>query len=181
MKPAKSHTTLILGIARRAGMDVFHTPDGEAHASLTVNGHRETHALSSSSIKGALVHLYYEKYHTIPNDRALEEAITALKAEALYKGPQRAVHLRVGRVGDRILLDLGRRDWKRVRIGSDGWEIVESTKGRFCRPRGMLELALPKRGGSVDHRGWLFFLLVLNSDRIVFRSMIIAFSNVGFC
>ncbi len=85
----------------------------------------------------------------VPAATAVREAIGTLDGIAVLRGEERRLAIRVG--GDRkgIWLDLGRADWKAVRISTEGWKVVSGADIAFVRPSTMLQLPEPKRGGSI--------------------------------
>jgi len=82
-KPKRSQATILLELAGDA--ELFHTPDGDAYADITVNGHRETWPVRSRGFKRWLTHLYYQKTGGAPNADALSTAMGALEAKAHFE------------------------------------------------------------------------------------------------
>lgn len=56
-KRRSSQTDLLVGYAR--GAELFHTPDGEPHATVTVGSHRETYPLRSRHFTRWLTRGFY--------------------------------------------------------------------------------------------------------------------------
>jgi hypothetical protein len=52
--------------------------------------------------------------------------------------------------GGNIWLDLADADWRALRTGPDGWEVVSDCPVRFVRRQGMLALPEPVRGGRIE-------------------------------
>ena len=73
-----------------------------------------------------------------------------IEARALFDGPEHPVHVRVAGDDQRIYFDLADNDWGVVEITAHGWRIVTDTTVRFRRPKGMMALSMPERGGSID-------------------------------
>jgi hypothetical protein len=69
---------------------------------------------------------------------------------ARFDAGEHGVHLRVGRLDDKLYIDLADDQWRAVEIGLNGWRIVADPPLRFRRSAGMRPLPLPKRGGSID-------------------------------
>jgi putative DNA primase/helicase len=81
----------------------------------------------------------------------LAERIEALKAQALYDGPEHQVFLRVGQDADGTLyIDLCDRQWRAIRVGRFGWELINTPPIFFRRSKGMLPLPIPEPGGKID-------------------------------
>src|SRR5262249_46075562 len=69
---------------------------------------------------------------------------------AVNEGAERAVHVRVAELDGRIYLDLGDAAWRAVEIDEKGWRVVKGPPVRFRRPKGLLALPEPVRGGALD-------------------------------
>ena len=50
----------------------------------------------------------------------------------------------------KIYIDLCDDAWRAIEIDTNGWRIVDEFPVRFVRSKGMLPLAIPVRGGSID-------------------------------
>jgi hypothetical protein len=68
----------------------------------------------------------------------------------LFDGSECPVYVRVAGYGNSIYLDLGDPDWQAVRVSANGWGVVADPPVRFRRPKGLLRLPVPIRGGSID-------------------------------
>jgi hypothetical protein len=134
------------------GAEVFHTPAGDAYATIPVGDHRETHPIKSKGFRRWLVRAFFERYDRPPGAQALQDALGLLEARAQFDGPERDVHVRVAEHGGNIYVDLANEQWEAVEISTRGWRVVssEATPVRFRRPRGMLPLATPARGGRLE-------------------------------
>ncbi|MFI5459654.1 MAG: hypothetical protein ACHRXM_29875 [Isosphaerales bacterium] len=79
-----------------------------------------------------------------------------LEATARFEGGTPAIFIRVGHDanGDGgasdCYLDLGDTSGHAVKIGPDGWSVVEHPRVHFRRPAGQLPLPAPSREGSID-------------------------------
>ena len=69
---------------------------------------------------------------------------------ARYDGDAHDIHVRVAGGQDCIYLDLGDEAWHAVEVTSTGWRLISDPLVRFRRPRGMLPLAMPVAGGSIE-------------------------------
>ena|SRR5215207_2343713 len=136
-----------------ADAELFHTPSGDAYATILVEDHRETHPMKAKGFRRWLVRGYYERYDRPPGAQALQDALWLLEARAQFDGPEREVYVRVAEHEDAIYVDLANERWEAVKITTDGWRVVSDPPVRFRRPRGMLALPTPKKGkrkGLVD-------------------------------
>jgi phage/plasmid primase-like uncharacterized protein len=174
----KPQAQILLEIAE-ANVELFHAPDDTAYVDINVNGHRETCPIKSKAFRLWLTRRYYEARRGAPNAEALQSALAVLEAKARFAGDERDVHVRLGRVGDRLYLDLGNPSWRAVEIDSDGWRIVAEPPIRFRRPKGMLALPEPKRGG--DLKELRRFLNIRRDDDfiLVVAWIVAAFRDIG--
>lgn len=145
-KPTQSE--LLVRCAARA--DLFHTPAGDAYATVPVNDHRETHPVKAKGFRRWLVRAYFERYDRPPGNQALQDALGLLEARAEFDGTEREVYVRSAQHGGSVYLDLADEDWRVVEITAAGWRVMggEAAPVRFRRPRGMLALPMPSAGGG---------------------------------
>ena len=87
--------------------------------------------------------------HGAPSSASLLSALSATEARALFDGPERRVHLRVGGLDGRLYLDLCDATWRVIEIDSSGWRVTDNPPIRFRRSSGMRPLPLPVAGGSI--------------------------------
>ena len=80
--------------------------------------------------------------------QAIADASNALEAFAL-RGDEHRVHVRIATTSDAIYLDLGDPTWRALKITGAGWDLVSDIPVRFRRPKGLLPLPTPRRGGVI--------------------------------
>lgn len=129
--------------------ELFHTPEGDAYATVRCGGHAETWALKVRGFRDWLMRRYYESEGSAPSAQAVQDALDVLRGRARFDGAALEVHTRVAEHDGAIYLDLCDERWRAVRISRDGWQIVDAPPVKFWRARGMLELPEPARGGSI--------------------------------
>ena len=67
---------------------LFHTEDGTCYADITINGHRETHAIRRKSFDQWLRFRYYlDTGGLAPNNESMNTAINSLEARARFDSP----------------------------------------------------------------------------------------------
>lgn len=143
---------LLLELAQ--GVELFHTPDGEAWAVVPVGNHRETWPIRAKAKGGGslgkwLRRRFFDRYERPPSAQALTDALATLEAMA-DAGPVQDVFCRVAAHDEAVYVDLGDESWRAVQVTADGWRIVQNPPVRFKRPRGLLPLPEPERGGSLE-------------------------------
>lgn len=130
------------------GAELFHTPAGDAYARIPVGGHCETHPIKSKGFRRWTVGRFFEEHGKPPNAQALQDALGVLEARAHFNGAEQEVHVRLAEHNGTIYVDLADDEWRAVEITCDGWRIVSDPPVRFRRPRGMLRLPTPTKGGT---------------------------------
>jgi len=151
-KPSQADTLIALALLR---VELFHDGD-TAYAILTIKSHHEVWPLQSK-FRDWLFKVYFEQEKKAPNAEAVRAAINTLAAFARFGSNDRPaaehkVSIRLAESGRKIYLDLADREWRAVEIDADGWRLIDDPAGHgvyFRRPRGMLPLPAPERGGSI--------------------------------
>jgi hypothetical protein len=126
------------------------TPEQTAYAVLPIEGHRECWALRSGSFRSWCLRLFYQTERQGLAAQAVQDALGVLEGQARFDGPERAVFVRVAEQDGSTYLDLGEASWRAVEISAAGWRVVDDPPVLFRRPRALLALPLPVRGGSLD-------------------------------
>ena len=174
----ESKADRLIRLALGTGLDLFHDPDQQGWASVSVDGHCENHPVRSRAFQLFLLRLYYRDTGASPGAQAIRAATDLFEARALFDGEEHPIHLRVAECEGRLYLDLCDRAWRAVEIDAEGWRVIERPPARFRRTRGSQPLPEPQRGGSlddlrpffnVDHHGW-----------ILIRAFLVAALRPGF-
>lgn len=129
-------------------LDLWHTPDKEAFASIRRGNRLETMALDSSDFRNYLAFSHYQAEGKMLSQTALEDRRRTLLGEALFLGPERRVYTRIASEAGRIHLDLGNAAWQAVTVTRHGWEITNLAPVRFQRSRAMEALPTPEGDGA---------------------------------
>jgi RepB DNA-primase from phage plasmid len=151
-EPRESQADRLVKLAEDAML--WHTQDGEAFADLTVNHHRETHAVRSKAFRQWLAFAFYQDEGKAAGSQALQDALNTLEGKARFEGDEHEAFVRIAHANiggeDRTYFDLGREDWKAVEITRDGWQLVQHPPVRFRRPRSLRPLPEPVPDGSIN-------------------------------
>ncbi len=145
MKPSRATEIVDLALGAR----FFHTPDREAFVEFDVDGHREIWPVRSREAKLWLAALYWANTNEAPGRNALQDALSTLEARCLFAGSREPVAVRLAEADGAIYLDLGNESWEAVEVRPSSWRVVRQPPVRFRRPRGLLPLPHPTRGGCV--------------------------------
>lgn len=131
-------------------VELFHTPDGEPYTTYHANGCRHTDSIRAGTFIDWLLQIYYNDQGRPPSSQALHDAIATLAARARYGGPEVEVHIRIAGGAGIIHIDLCNEHHKVVEIDAEGWRILTASPMKFRRAKGMKELPLPVRGGTLN-------------------------------
>ncbi len=133
-----------------AALDPFHNGEGIPFVDMWVDGHRETHKVSSETFRQRLFLRSGERDGVAPAASKLKAQIEQARATALHpNSPERKVCIRVACVDGHIYIDLADADWNVVDVGPDGWKVIKDPPVRFIRTPGMVPLPTPQAGGSI--------------------------------
>lgn len=163
-KKRKSQADELVEIALELA-ELWHTPDGEAWATIQVEGHREHHQINTRGFHEWLGRELFKRRRKTPSAQAVQDALLVIAGEAKFSGGRYEVHTRVAATGDAIYLDMSDPYWRAIEITAGGWRIIETPPVRFRRAPGALPLPEPERGGEI---GLLWrYVNVAEEDRVL--------------
>jgi hypothetical protein len=108
-----------------------------------------TYAIYSADFKERLTYGMYKACNSVPQDKALTEAVRALGAKAKIEGQERPVYLRVAGHDGKVYLNLADDEGRVVEIDTEGWRVVTDPPVRFVRTKTMRALPVPADGGNL--------------------------------
>lgn len=158
----ESQATRLVDLGSRTPL--FHDPESNAYATVSMGDHDETWRLRSGGFKSWLAKQYYEREGAIPRSGALQDALTTLEGIARFDGPELAVHLRHAHVDGVLYIDMGDPSWRVIEVSAAGWRVLDEAPVKFRRPRGMQALPEPVRGGSQGIEALRRFLNITDDD-----------------
>jgi hypothetical protein len=150
-KTKPTQAEVLLGLAGEH--DYFHAAgDGRAYAVVRFDDGegRQILPVRSNAFRQVLARDYYRETGKAPSSGIMQDVLGVLESRARFDGEARAVGVRVLGACGRVYLDLGDERWRAVEIGPDGWRVLADPPVHFRRPRGMLALPEPARGGSLS-------------------------------
>jgi hypothetical protein len=148
-KPPSAASRMV-ELALAAGAELTRTPDGKAFMTVTREGRRETWPIRSRDARSFLRLAYYAAVGRSAGGQAVEDACGTLEGMALCQGAERPVHVRLAGDSERVYLDLADVERRLVEVDRRGWRVVTDPPVLFRRPRGLLALPLPERGGGLS-------------------------------
>lgn len=137
-------------------LELWHSPNHEAYATIAVRGHHENWSIGSAGFRLCLTWLAMQERRPIPSKAELDRVCDALSAKALFAGPTYEPFTRIGEKDGRIYVDVGDENWICIEIqpadpdGEPNWRILTASPVKFLRRRSMLPLAKPTHGGDID-------------------------------
>jgi hypothetical protein len=147
-KSGPTQSQLLIELAANA--ELFHTPEGQAFASIPVAGHREIWLIKSRGFRQWLTHELFKKIGKPPSAQALQDTVALLEAKARFASFAAPVFTRIASFADCIYVDLSNENWEVVAVSPQGWTVVQNPPVRFRRAKGMLPLPTPILGGSTS-------------------------------
>lgn len=152
----------------REKYEMFMSEDGRPYAVKKDGANIALPLRGKAGLRSQLALLYTDSHGgAAPSQSALADAMTVLEGAAQAADP-RVPHLRIGRHGDRIIVDLGTADGRCVTIGPDGWERAPRSPVLFRRSGAMKPLPEPIRDGD----GLAKLHGLLNTDEEHFRLLV---------
>ena len=148
-KPKRGPSIAEQCIAVAAADELFHTPDGEAYASVCRDDHRETWRVKGRSYKLLLRSRLHAK-DIVANSTAVDDAVATLESHAMFDGPEQSVYVRTARLDGKLYIDLCNKAWEVVEVSEDGWHVTSQCPVHFIRKEGMAPLPTPIMGGAVE-------------------------------
>ncbi|MFI5459283.1 MAG: hypothetical protein ACHRXM_27990 [Isosphaerales bacterium] len=136
--------------------------DGRVHARVSIGGRPEIFALRSPEFRDWLIDGYSRTCGETPSDWSIRRVLARLEANARFQSDTSSVFIRVGHDGDAnanangngngsvFYLDLADPSGQAVKIGPDGWSVVNNPHVNFRRPDGHLPLPTPSREGAIE-------------------------------
>jgi len=145
-KRTQSQTLILLAY----DAELFHTSDGDAFATIPVDGHKETWPLRARGFRRWLLRRFYAIEEKPPGAQAMQDAIGVLEAKAYFDGPEEVIHTRLAEKDGNIYVDLANDEWEVVEVTAQGWRVIDDSPVKFRRPKGMLPLPRPETGGRIE-------------------------------
>jgi hypothetical protein len=90
-----SQATVLVELAVRAGVRLFHDAEQAAYTTVPVNNRLATWPLKSTAFKRWLSRLFYATCEKAPGGQAIADATAVLEGRALFDAAEHAVHVRL--------------------------------------------------------------------------------------
>ena len=110
--------------------------------------------LKTAAFRDWLIGGYLKACRRVPSDWAIRRALSALEATARFEGDTPSIFVRVGHdgsgSGSPCYVDMADPGGQAIRIGPEGWTVVDNPCVHFRRRQAYLPLPTPSREGSID-------------------------------
>ena len=148
-KTSQADRLVSLVLSRVASL--WATDEGREFCTLNREGHQENLRLRSSSFRSFASHLFYQAEDKAVGAQGLHDSIQTLCGIAVFDpdSEKHSSYVRIAPDGYAIYLDLGRPDWKVVRIEPGSWTVTDECPVKFVRPPGMLPIEIPDPDGDI--------------------------------
>ena len=147
-KKRSTQTQLLVHYAEQSA-ELFRTSDHVAYAVVPNGSHKENVLLRSAKFKRWLKNVYWQAKGDSPSDKAVSSSLDILEHKALEAAAHN-VYLRVARLENKIVIDLGTPDWSALEVTADGWQIVKKPCCRFRRTANSAALPMPSSSGTLE-------------------------------
>ena len=131
-------------------VELWQSPDREAYATVSVNGHFENWPVRSKDFREWLSGGYFAATVTAPGSQAIEDALRVYEGYARHRGPLHNLFLRIGEYDGAVYIDLGDAQWRAVEVTADGWRLIDQAPVKFVRSPAMRALPIPEDGGLME-------------------------------
>lgn len=123
---------------------------GGAYATVPVNDHFETYAITSGDFRNWLTNEFYKAHGEAVSNQPKQDALNTLAARARFEGRKQRVFIRMGESSGKFYYDLGDESWRVVEVDGDGWRVVDKSPVKFIRPSNFKAQVMPERGGHIS-------------------------------
>jgi hypothetical protein len=161
--------------------------DEEGYATIARDGHLEHCKIDHPKFRAFLCKEYAKVFQRdilgeglvpiYPDKAYIDSAIYQLNLHAIYEGKEYEARVRLNYIDDALWLDLGRPDWKCVRVTSQGWQVRDRCEAKIIRGAGAKALPIPEPGGDI--RDLRRFLNVRDDvEFVLFLGQVVGLYNV---
>jgi hypothetical protein len=143
---------ILVQLALETTTALWTTEDGREFCTVTIEAHDENLSLRSTAFRNFLAGIYYERIGEAVGDQAMRDARQTLCGLSMYgeSSEKYPSYVRIAPAGeDVIYFDLGRPDWKIIKIEPGQWTVEDQCPVKFVRPPGILPLELPDPDGDL--------------------------------
>lgn len=144
----------------------FQNPAGDFFAQFEQDGVELTVPINETQFGSTLNKEVFEHSGSFLKEKDIKDVIVQGRGLASVSGVVNTVSYRVAESDGNVIVDLCRTDGKCVLVTDMGWSIIDRPPQGvfFVRPRGMLALPIPEKGGNIEQ---LTSLINLTDERMI--------------
>jgi len=131
-------------------MELWHSPDREAFATIKVGAHFENWPVRSKDFREWLSGRYFVATGMVPGSQAMEDTLRFIEGRAKHEGSEHEIFLRIAGQDGAVFVDLGNPLWHAVEVTPAGWQVVDRAPVKFIRSASMRPLPVPEQGGMIE-------------------------------
>ena len=131
-------------------IELFHDEYAVPYAQLGIGDHKEIWPCGGSQFKRWMSKAFYDNYNKALSSNTINSALNIIEAEAKFNGEEYKLHNRVAELEEAIYYDLADKQWRAVKITSEGWRVVSETPILFKRYQHHALQVAPVPGGQVQ-------------------------------
>ena len=146
----KANAEYIVKTMEENGVKLFTDQFGSACARFEINGHHETHKLSSGVLKRYISWNVWNERDKALSNEMIKTAVNVLEGKAIHEGERYELNLRIAFHDGAVWYDLCDAEWRAIRIDAAGWEVVDNPPVLFIRRNHMKAQVIPEAGGRVQ-------------------------------
>ena len=105
---------------------LFRDRDGTVYAQVIVKDHAEVHLIDSRAYREVLTEAFFRLVGKGCNRNAICDALMTLSSLARFEGETHQVWIRVAAQEERLVIDMGGKDWRCMEVDARGWRWCES-------------------------------------------------------
>lgn len=140
----------MISIVEKFDVELWCDEDGDAYATMPVNGHFENCSLRSREFRRWLAGHHYAESGGALGGQAMEDGLRVLEAKAAMEGGCHATFRRIGEMPGRIFIDLCDDRWRAIEVRKNGWQVISKPPCKFLRGPSMRALPEPDAGWNID-------------------------------
>lgn len=123
--------------------------NNETYAKVRIKGVERIFKTKSQDFRAYLVYEYARNCKEIPTNWAVEDAVRAISAQAMFEGDRQQAFVRVGEFGNKIYVDLTDSQNRAIEVDAQGWKIIQNPPINFLPKPSQNPLPVPIRGGNL--------------------------------
>lgn len=145
-KKEESSLNKLLNLFNQSGSSFFIDQLGAGWITFKVNNHFENIKIQSPQFEGLMLKNYYSAYRAAVESETIKRMGILLTEWATER---RYLFNRYAWLGDRLLIDIGDKDWHAIEVSAKLWRIIQPEQPVFRRFSHQIPIPFPEKGGDI--------------------------------